>query len=182
MLFSSKVEGHSNLPSQGAVSAAGGVIGAISAIVGIGGGTLTVPYLAWHKVPMVNAVATSSAVGLPIAVAGGPKKSSTSEPLGQLMADVLEEEFNQPVNWVETTSENTAQNAINLRAILPGKDIILVTHSLHMKRAIDIFKKVGFMAVSFIPANRNTRVIIGTTVINITIEMNFRIIFPPQLF
>lgn len=70
MLISKKVEGHNEIPSQAAVSVAGGVIGAISALVGIGGGTLTVPYLAWHKVPMVNAVATSSAVGLPIAISG----------------------------------------------------------------------------------------------------------------
>ncbi|UCE90311.1 MAG: sulfite exporter TauE/SafE family protein [Pseudomonadota bacterium] len=49
---------------------AGGVIGAVSAIVGIGGGTLTVPFLAWCNVAMRNAVANSSACGLPIAVAG----------------------------------------------------------------------------------------------------------------
>lgn len=52
-------------------SVAGGtVIGAISSIVGIGGGTLTVPFLLWHNVAIRNAVATSAAVGFPIAVAG----------------------------------------------------------------------------------------------------------------
>jgi len=49
---------------------AGAVIGAVSAIVGIGGGTMTVPFLTWCKVSVRNAVATSSACGLPIAVAG----------------------------------------------------------------------------------------------------------------
>lgn len=49
---------------------AGSLIGAISSIVGIGGGSMTVPYLLWGSVPLRNAVATSSAVGLPIAVAG----------------------------------------------------------------------------------------------------------------
>jgi hypothetical protein len=49
---------------------AGGVIGAVSAIIGIGGGTLTVPFLVWCRVPMLQAVATSAACGLPIAVAG----------------------------------------------------------------------------------------------------------------
>ena len=48
----------------------GNVIGGVSAIVGIGGGTLTVPFLAWHNVAMRNAVATSAACGLPIAIAG----------------------------------------------------------------------------------------------------------------
>jgi uncharacterized membrane protein YfcA len=52
------------------MGSAGAVIGSVSALVGIGGGTLTVPFLIWHRVPAVNAVATSSACGLPIAVAG----------------------------------------------------------------------------------------------------------------
>ena len=49
---------------------AGTVIGGVSAIIGIGGGTLTVPFLAWCDVPMRKAVATSAACGLPIAIAG----------------------------------------------------------------------------------------------------------------
>ena len=52
-------------------SAIGGfVIGMASAIVGIGGGSLTVPFLNWHNISMRNAVATSAACGLPIAVFG----------------------------------------------------------------------------------------------------------------
>ncbi|MEC4749989.1 sulfite exporter TauE/SafE family protein [Methylomicrobium sp. Wu6] len=49
---------------------AGLVIGGMSAIIGIGGGTLTVPYLVYFQIPIRNAVAVSSACGLPIAVAG----------------------------------------------------------------------------------------------------------------
>ncbi len=48
---------------------AGGVIGLVSSVLGIGGGTLTVPFLVASKVPMKNAVAVSSACGLPIALA-----------------------------------------------------------------------------------------------------------------
>lgn len=48
----------------------GGVIGVVSSIVGIGGGTMTVPLLVWSNVVMREAVATSSACGLPIAIAG----------------------------------------------------------------------------------------------------------------
>ncbi|NOQ34624.1 MAG: TSUP family transporter [Methylococcaceae bacterium] len=47
---------------------AGAVIGVVSSILGIGGGTLTVPYLVACKLPMKNAVAVSSACGLPIAI------------------------------------------------------------------------------------------------------------------
>jgi uncharacterized membrane protein YfcA len=46
------------------------VIGSLSAIIGIGGGTLTVPYLVHFQTPIRNAVAVSSACGLPIALAG----------------------------------------------------------------------------------------------------------------
>lgn len=49
---------------------AANMIGLLSSIVGIGGGTLTVPYLVHGQMPMRNAVAVASACGLPIAVAG----------------------------------------------------------------------------------------------------------------
>jgi len=49
--------------------AAGGGIGAVSAVVGIGGGSLTVPLLASRGVAMVRAVGTSSACGVLIAIA-----------------------------------------------------------------------------------------------------------------
>ncbi len=58
------------LPGEPGQFIAGTVIGSISAIVGIGGGTLTVPFLVWCNVRIQNAVATSSACGLPIAIAG----------------------------------------------------------------------------------------------------------------
>lgn len=51
--------------------ATGTIIGAISAMLGIGGGTMTVPYLTWRGRLMREAVAVSSACGFPIALAGG---------------------------------------------------------------------------------------------------------------
>ncbi len=50
--------------------AAGLLIGFASALFGIGGGSLTVPYLNALGVRMQQAVASSSACGIPIAVAG----------------------------------------------------------------------------------------------------------------
>ena len=58
------------LPSKSKQLAAGGVIGIASAIFGIGGGSLTVPYLTRYGVVMQKAVGTSAACGLPIAIAG----------------------------------------------------------------------------------------------------------------
>jgi uncharacterized membrane protein YfcA len=57
-------------PGGAGLGLAGTIIGSLSALVGIGGGTLTVPYLTRSGVDMRLAVATSSACGLPIAAAG----------------------------------------------------------------------------------------------------------------
>jgi len=48
----------------------GYIIGLVSAVVGIGGGTMTTPFLTYNNVDIKNAIATSAAVGMPIAVAG----------------------------------------------------------------------------------------------------------------
>ncbi|MDH5765096.1 MAG: sulfite exporter TauE/SafE family protein [Gammaproteobacteria bacterium] len=70
MLTDKTVTQHRSLPGIIPMSSAGTVIGGLSAIVGIGGGTLTVPYLCWNSVQIRNAIATSAACGLPIALAG----------------------------------------------------------------------------------------------------------------
>lgn len=58
------------LPGKAGLAAVGGVIGFISGVVGIGGGTLSVPFLTRHRVPIHQAIGTAAAVGFPIAVAG----------------------------------------------------------------------------------------------------------------
>ncbi len=58
------------LPSIGGLWAVGGGIGMLSALVGIGGGTMTVPFLNSRGLEIRQAVGTSAAVGLPIAIAG----------------------------------------------------------------------------------------------------------------
>jgi uncharacterized membrane protein YfcA len=57
------------IPRGAGMSLAGSVIGAVSALVGIGGGSMTVPLLIWRGVAPVRAVGTSSACGVGIAVA-----------------------------------------------------------------------------------------------------------------
>lgn len=57
-------------PGPAGLGAAGAGIGWASAIFGIGGGTLTVPFLTWCNVRMQAAVGTAAACGLPIALAG----------------------------------------------------------------------------------------------------------------
>jgi hypothetical protein len=70
MAFQLKPKPGAAAPSLWLDGIAATIIGLMSAIVGIGGGTLTVPYLVYGNQPMRNAVAISSACGLPIAIAG----------------------------------------------------------------------------------------------------------------
>ena len=68
--FSVKPTAQRSLPARNGMLIAGGGIGSLSTILGIGGGTLTVPFLIWCHVDIRKAVATSSACGFPIALAG----------------------------------------------------------------------------------------------------------------
>ena len=70
MGFALKPQPSRELPASPLVSAAGAGIGYLSALFGIGGGTLTVPFLSWCNVKMQRAVGTSAACGVPIALVG----------------------------------------------------------------------------------------------------------------
>jgi len=63
-------EHHHILPGKPGFLAAGGVIGAVSSLVAIGGGLLTVPFLTMCHIKLQHAIGTAAAVGFPIAVAG----------------------------------------------------------------------------------------------------------------
>ncbi|MGV6809714.1 MAG: sulfite exporter TauE/SafE family protein [bacterium] len=58
------------LAKTGRMTLVGGVIGFLSSLLGIGGGTMTTPFLLHYRVHINRAIATSAAVGLPIAIAG----------------------------------------------------------------------------------------------------------------
>lgn len=70
LLVNYKPVTHSTSISRVTSISGGVVIGSLSSIVGIGGGTLTVPFLLWHNISIKNAVASSAACGFPIAVTG----------------------------------------------------------------------------------------------------------------
>ena len=69
LLAEFKPKASRGVPGKVGLTLAGTFLGWASAIFGIGGGSLTVPFLIWRSVPMQQAVATSSACGFPIAVA-----------------------------------------------------------------------------------------------------------------
>jgi uncharacterized membrane protein YfcA len=70
MLFNVRLKPSRALPGGGGMFGMGNLIGGISSLVGIGGGSLSVPFLLWCNVPVRSAVGTSAAIGFPIAVAG----------------------------------------------------------------------------------------------------------------
>jgi len=70
MVAQPSVQAHASLPGTPGLAAAGTGFGALSALLGIGGGILVVPYLAGRGVRMAHAVATASACGVPLALAG----------------------------------------------------------------------------------------------------------------
>jgi len=70
MLLERKPRPTRELPGRGGLFAVGGGIGLISSMVGAGGAFLSVPFMVACNVKLRNCVATSAALGLPIAAAG----------------------------------------------------------------------------------------------------------------
>jgi uncharacterized membrane protein YfcA len=59
-----------NIPGTAGLTAVGILIGAVSSLVGIGGGSLSVPFLIWCNLSIYGAIGTSAAIGFPIALFG----------------------------------------------------------------------------------------------------------------
>jgi uncharacterized membrane protein YfcA len=70
MLANIKPKPARQLPGTFGMFVVGSGIGAVSALVAIGGGSLSVPFMTWCNVKMHEAIGTSAAIGFPIAVAG----------------------------------------------------------------------------------------------------------------
>lgn len=70
MTFGKPPAANRHLPKILGMGMVGTLIGIISSLVGIAGGSMTVPFLTMCNIPIRNAVATSAACGFPIAVAG----------------------------------------------------------------------------------------------------------------
>lgn len=87
----------------------------------------------------------------PILVTGGSPEGNTT-PEARLMREVLQRDFQVPVQWVEEGSNNTLENARSSFLMLNAvgvRNIYLVTHAWHMPRAKLAFTSMGF---SVIPA------------------------------
>lgn len=69
MFLDKKPKPSRQMPGTAGQVAAGSVIGFLSGLVGAGGGFVSVPFMVAHNVSILNAVATSAALGFPIAAA-----------------------------------------------------------------------------------------------------------------
>lgn len=89
------------------------------------------------------------ATQLPVLVTGGkPVGNELAE--AQQMREVLEQEFQVPVRWQEGESTTTYENALFSQKILQKEGInsvYLVTHAMHMRRAADTFRRLGYQVV-----------------------------------
>jgi uncharacterized protein len=70
LLLNKKPKGGRELPRKLGMFGVGNGIGVVSSLVGIGGGSLSVPFMLWCNIPVHHAIGTSAAIGLPIAIAG----------------------------------------------------------------------------------------------------------------
>jgi uncharacterized SAM-binding protein YcdF (DUF218 family) len=88
--------------------------------------------------------------GLPILVTGGIVQQDRPA-VATIMASSLREDFQVPVAWVEDTSNDTWENAIDSAAILKQqgiRSVWLVTQGWHMRRALLAFKHAGLIVTA----------------------------------
>jgi len=87
------------------------------------------------------------ATQLPILITGGFGYDRRLS-LAELMANDLSQHFGIKAQWLETESKNTAENASLSAKILRPLDkmkILLVSDAWHMRRAVEIFEREGFL-------------------------------------
>ncbi len=70
LLLNRKPKPNRTLPGTAGMFGVGGLIGVMSSLVGAGGAFISVPFMTWCNVAIHSAVATSAALGFPIALAG----------------------------------------------------------------------------------------------------------------
>lgn len=70
LLLNRRPKASRQLPGAAGMFGVGSAIGLVSSLVGIGGGTMSVPFMLWCNIVVHHAIGTSAAIGFPIAVAG----------------------------------------------------------------------------------------------------------------
>lgn len=119
MLLNVKPKPARQLPGAGGMLGVGGVIGGVSSLVGIGGGSMSVPFLLWCNVSLHNAIGTSAAIGFPIALAGAVGYVANGLSVGALPSHSLGFVYLPALAGVAVISIFTAPVGARLAHILP---------------------------------------------------------------
>lgn len=89
----------------------------------------------------------SRATGAPIAFSGGTGWGRPEgEPEAEIAARIAEREFGRPLRWIEGRSRDTRENARLSMPMLRAdgvRQVLLVTHGWHMRRALRAFRDVA---------------------------------------
>jgi uncharacterized SAM-binding protein YcdF (DUF218 family) len=92
--------------------------------------------------------------GVPVAASGG-RGWATTDPAAPAeatrMAEIALAEWNLPLRWVDPASRDTHENAANTLALLrPAgiRELVVVTHGLHMPRALREFNAAAAASAS----------------------------------
>ena len=125
------------MPQAGGQVAAGGLIGFLSGLVGAGGGFISVPFMGWCNVPMHNAVATSAALGFPIALANAVGYIAS----GQSVQGLPEGSFGYI--WLP------ALGVIAIASFLMAPVGARVAHTLDVKKLKRIFACVLYLLAAY---------------------------------
>ena len=143
MILDIKPRAARELPGLPGMFGAGNVIGAVSSLVGIGGGTLSVPFMTWCNVKLHQAIGTSSAIGFPIAVAGAAGYIANGLRVGNLPEHSLGFVYLPALAAIAVASVLTAPLGAKLAHKLPVKKLkkifAVLLYTLGVRMAWSLF-------------------------------------------
>ena len=123
MLLDKKPAPTRTLPGPVGLLGSGGVIGFLSGLVGAGGGFVSVPFMTWCNVPMHQAVATSAALGFPIALANVVGYVVAGQSVSGLPAGAVGYVFVPALAVIATASVLMAPLGVKAAHALPVKQL-----------------------------------------------------------
>ena len=123
MLLDKKPAPTRTLPGPVGLLGSGGVIGFLSGLVGAGGGFVSVPFMTWCNVPMHQAVATSAALGFPIALANVVGYVVAGQSVSGLPAGSVGYVFVPALAVIATASVLMAPQGVKAAHALPVKQL-----------------------------------------------------------
>jgi uncharacterized membrane protein YfcA len=123
MLLDKKPAPTRTLPGPAGLLGSGGVIGFLSGLVGAGGGFVSVPFMTWCNVPIHQAVATSAALGFPIALANVVGYVVAGQSVSGLPAGSVGYVFVPALAVIATASVLMAPQGVKAAHALPVKQL-----------------------------------------------------------